>query len=163
MPENLSIQAAGVPQPTAVYLSDLLQRYLSERAPVTFDSAQHSALIIRLGMDDSIGEEGFRIEDGGKNEICILGGDPRGLLYGVGKFLRTAIYDGDGGQEFSPGSWRGASTPAKKVRGMYFATHFRKTPRAPHEHLHRDRFPSPRGDAHRRHANPRRLPDPLTK
>ena len=45
----------------------------------------------------------------------------RGLLYGVGKLLRTSRYDQGG---FSAGSWRGTSIPEKPVRGIYFATHF---------------------------------------
>jgi hypothetical protein len=125
MPENLTIQTAGLPEPTAAYLSGLIQRHLNERAQVTFDSARSSDLVIHLGMEGSIAAEGFRIEDGEKGEVCILASDRRGLLYGVGKFLHTAVYDGAAGQEFSPGAWRGASLPAKPVRGMYFATHFR--------------------------------------
>src|SRR5690606_19824317 len=45
----------------------------------------------------------------------------RGLLYGVGKFLRKSNY-WDGG--FSATNWRGTSRPVQPVRGIYFATHF---------------------------------------
>ena len=47
-------------------------------------------------------------------------GSPRGLLYGVGKFLRTSRYD----RSFQPSPWRGMSLPHGSLRGMYFATHF---------------------------------------
>jgi hypothetical protein len=53
--------------------------------------------------------------------VKIVGNDARGLLYGVGKLLRTSRYDCDG---FTAGAWRGTSIPEKPVRGIYFATHF---------------------------------------
>ncbi len=49
----------------------------------------------------------------GQNEL--------GVLYGLGKLLRTSRYSEDG---FTAGSWRGESVPEKRVRGIYFATHF---------------------------------------
>jgi hypothetical protein len=50
-----------------------------------------------------------------------VGRDDRGLVAGVGKFLRTSRFDARG---FTPGTWRGTSVPAKPDRGIYFATHF---------------------------------------
>lgn len=74
-----------------------------------------------LATDSGIGKEGFRIGNGAKNEIIITGADERGILYGVGKFLRTSRFlDGS----FEPGTWRGVSVPEKEIRGIYFATHF---------------------------------------
>lgn len=61
-----------------------------------------------LDIQAGIGEEGFRIE--GETPVRITGNDDRGLLYGIGRYLR--------------GPWRGTSVPQRKVRGMYFATHF---------------------------------------
>ncbi|MFM8985952.1 MAG: hypothetical protein ACKONH_07840 [Planctomycetia bacterium] len=61
-----------------------------------------------LDIQAGIGEEGFRIE--GDAPVRITGNDDRGLLYGIGRFLR--------------GPWQGTSVPQRKVRGMYFATHF---------------------------------------
>jgi hypothetical protein len=95
---------------------------------------RHDAdLGIDLALDTFLGAESFRIADavpddcagpGASDEvhtIRITGGDARGLLYGVGKFLRECRYR-DG--EFLPGVWRGVSVPAHEIRGMYFATHF---------------------------------------
>lgn len=73
---------------------ELLERYW--RQPTNVE------LTIRPG----IGAEGFRIEDG-----RITGNDERGLIYGVGKFLRDP-------------AWRGTSKPDRALRPMYFATHF---------------------------------------
>ena len=52
--------------------------------------------------------------------VRIVGNDERGVLYGVGKFLRNSRYE----RGFAPGAWRGVSVPEKPLRGIYFATHF---------------------------------------
>jgi hypothetical protein len=66
---------------------------------------------IILDIQAGIGEEGYRIAGDAGGPVCITGNDERGLLYGIGKFLRSP-------------SWRGTSVPQRPVRGMYFATHF---------------------------------------
>jgi len=89
----------------------------------------NTSVIIELGLDPSLGEEGFVImnveESVGLEStargVRINGHNERGLLYGVGKLLRDAHY-ADG--HFELGSWRGTSTPEKKVRGIYCAVHF---------------------------------------
>lgn len=63
-----------------------------------------------LAIDPTIGPEGFRIEDA-PDGVRIVGNDERGVIYGVGKFLRDP-------------AWRGTSVPKLPVRGIYFATHF---------------------------------------
>ena len=78
-------------------------------------------LKVELAIAPGIGSEGFRIEDRPGGGVKIVGNDARGLLYGVGKLLRTSRYDCDG---FTAGAWRGTSIPEKPVRGIYFATHF---------------------------------------
>jgi len=80
-----------------------------------------AALTLALAIEPGVGTEGFRIVDGNAGTIRIVGNDARGVVYGVGKFLRTSGYS-EGG--FTPGTWRGESVPAKPIRGMYFATHF---------------------------------------
>ncbi len=66
---------------------------------------------VELNIQSGIGSEGFRIEDAAAGKVRITGNDGNGLLYGAGKFLRD------------PG-WRGTSVPEKKIRAIYFATHF---------------------------------------
>lgn len=78
-------------------------------------------LTIMLAIEAGFGAEGFRIIGGKTGTIRIVGNDKRGVLHGIGKFLRTSRYEADG---FTPGSWRGESVPLKPVRGIYFATHF---------------------------------------
>lgn len=79
-----------------------------------------------------IGAEGFTIN---KAEAAvaprpawrITGNDERGLLYGVGKFLRGCRFEssaGGGAGAWSYGGEQGTWRPKLAVRGMYFATHF---------------------------------------
>ncbi|MBT9150709.1 MAG: hypothetical protein DDT40_00886 [candidate division WS2 bacterium] len=77
--------------------------------------------LTKFEIKKGIGEEGFKIEDRENGGVRIIGDNERGLLYGVGKFLRTSRYDKNG---FTPGKWRGTSIPEKEFRGIYFATHF---------------------------------------
>ena len=74
---------------------------------------------IVLSVDDSLQPDAFRIDDV-DSAVRVAGGSARGLLYGVGKFLRTSVYDG----AFQPSQWRGTSAPQGSMRGMYFASHF---------------------------------------
>ena len=83
--------------------------------------AATAPLTVELAVEKGIGAEGFRIEDRQGGGVRIAGNDERGLVAGVGKFLRTSRYDKGG---FTPGTWRGTSVPTRQARGIYFATHF---------------------------------------
>jgi len=120
MPCTFAIQTHSLPQETAQFLSGLAARKVEERCGVKV-TQQLADLTLLFELDGVLGEEAYRIADGEPGQIVIAGGGPRGLLYGLGKFLRTAIY-GDG--EIQVGTWRGTAAPARPVRGMYFATHF---------------------------------------
>ena len=100
---------AAPASPLVVKASAILQRQLRERAGIRLIPGDAQA-DIELGVQAGIGREGFRIESAGA-QTRIIGNDDRGLLYGVGKYLRDR-------------NWRGTSVPEKVVRGMYFATHF---------------------------------------
>ena len=78
---------------------------------------------IQLALDSGLPAEAYRLEsaDGANGVVRVTGGSPRGLLYGVGKLLRTSRYDGGG---FQASTRRGTSAPRGSLRGMYFATHF---------------------------------------
>ena len=97
------------------------QRHLRDRAGVSVTESGPADVILELRLDPSLGHEGYRIEDGPQSRVVIAGHDARGLLYGVGKFLRTSQYRPG---EFVPSTWRGTSVPETPVRGIYFATHF---------------------------------------
>ena len=104
----------------------VLRRQLAERCGVEARVAGPGAALasdelrLVLDLDRHLGPETFRIESG-RNSLHITGGDRRGLLYGVGKFLHNGrLHEGS----FEPGPWRGISAPHCRLRGIYFATHF---------------------------------------
>jgi hypothetical protein len=74
-------------------------------------------IVLSTGAD--LPEDAYAVADDGP-AVRIVGGSPRGLLYGVGKFLRTSRYEGG----FAPSQWRGVSVPQGTLRGIYFAMHF---------------------------------------
>ena len=80
-----------------------------------------AALSVELSLVPGLGLEGFRIEDRLGGGVRIVGNDEKGLLFGVGKFLRTSRYDQGG---FTASTWRGTSIPKCPVRAIYLATHF---------------------------------------
>ncbi|HUW31917.1 MAG TPA: hypothetical protein VM223_09920 [Planctomycetota bacterium] len=95
----------------------LLRRTVGERCGTNAESDR----TIVLAIEPGIGAEGYRISNGPNGEVVIAGNDGRGLIYGVGRFLREASYEAG---RFVPGIWRGTSVPVKPVRGIYFASHF---------------------------------------
>jgi hypothetical protein len=96
-------------------------RQIQQRCDAKVITTGDAPLTVELTIASGIGAEGFRIEDRPNGGVRIVGNDERGVLYGVGKFLRTSRFDQGG---FTPGTWRGTSVPQKPVRGIYFATHF---------------------------------------
>ena len=102
-------------------IAGVLARQVAQRCDASVVAEGEAPLKVELAIAPGIGTEGFRIEDRPGGGVKIIGNDSRGLLYGVGKLLRTSRYDRGG---FSAGVWRGTSIPEKPVRGIYFATHF---------------------------------------
>jgi hypothetical protein len=96
-------------------------RQVQQRCEAKVVTGGDAPLTVELAVEKGIGVEGYRIEDRKDGGVRIAGNDERGLVAGVGKFLRTSRYDKGG---FTPGSWRGTSVPQKPRRGIYFATHF---------------------------------------
>jgi hypothetical protein len=102
---------------------ELLSRRIQQRSGVRVNEDGDAAgLQLVLMQNAALGVEGFEIADGpGAGILHITGGDARGLLYGIGRFLRGCRFSDS---MFQPGDWRGSSAPARPIRGMYFATHF---------------------------------------
>jgi hypothetical protein len=109
--------------PVVARAAQVLKRQIQQRCNAEIIPAGDADYTIELAVRPDCGAEGFAIEtvDGAKDTVRIVGGSPRGVVYGVGKFLRTSRYDQGG---FTPSAWRGADKPQKPVRGIYFATHF---------------------------------------
>lgn len=73
-----------------------------------------------IGPIDDLGDEGFHIQPDG-DRVLVVASAPRGLLFGVGEFLRRS--------RFGESSWTGPEEPMRRVpampvRQLYFATHF---------------------------------------
>ena len=96
-------------------------RQVQQRCGAKVVTAGEALLTVEFALEKGIGAEGYRIENRQVGGVRIAGNDERGLVAGVGKFLRTSRYDKGG---FTPGTWRGRSVPIREVRGIYFATHF---------------------------------------
>lgn len=94
----------------------LLRRGLSEAG-----LAPARPAVIVLEHEPVGGREGFRIRAAGEGKIHIAAQDGRGLIYGVGKLLRSLGTTENGDLDTG---WTGTAIPEKPVRAMYFATHF---------------------------------------
>jgi hypothetical protein len=106
--------------PVVENIGRVFVRQVQQKCDAKVNTSGSAPFTVELDLKPGIGSEGYRIEDL-RHGVKITGNDERGLLYGVGKFLRTSRYDQGG---FTPGGWRGMSVPQKPVRGIYFATHF---------------------------------------
>ena len=106
--------------PVMQNIASVFTRRIEDRCGAKVSTIGDAEMKVELVIELGIGTEGFRITDGKNGSIRIIGNDQRGVLYGVGKFLRTSTYSKDG---FTAGKWRGTSFPEKPVRGMYLATH----------------------------------------
>jgi hypothetical protein len=109
------------PGPVVENTGKVFTRQVQQRCEAKVVTGGRAPLTVELAVERGIGAEGYRIEDRQGGGVRIAGNDERGLLYGVGKFLRTSRYDQGG---FTAGTWRGTSVPQKPIRGIYFATHF---------------------------------------
>ena len=96
----------------------ILKNRIEQRCEVNVVEVRNREQIL-LTIDNHLPPEAFRVHQSGST-VRVAGGSPQGLLYGVGKFLRTSRYDGT----FQPAQWRGTSKPHGSLRGMYFASHF---------------------------------------
>ncbi|MBO7376668.1 MAG: hypothetical protein J6V01_06140, partial [Clostridia bacterium] len=96
--------------------AELLLRILSRKT-----ARIPGGVTVTLGIGDcGKNPDGYRI-DGSGSEWTITGYGPRGLYYGIGKFLHSAEYRADG---FYPRPTAGDVFPACSFRAMYFSIHF---------------------------------------
>ena len=108
-------------EPRMRKIAEVFGRQISQRCGARVTTNGEAPLRIELAIRPDIGKEGFSIKKAEAGTIRIEGNDTRGVLYGVGKFLRTSRFDANG---LTPGDWEGVSVPKKPIRRIYFATHF---------------------------------------
>ncbi len=104
--------------PLVAKAAELLRDQIDARCSAAICRDRGGDLRLALCIEPGLGIEGYRVADAADGAIRIVGNDERGLIYGVGRFLRGSRF-GDG--SFGPGRWRGTSVPDKPVRGIYFA------------------------------------------
>ena len=119
--DSIRLVLPPTPSELVAKSAGLFAHQVSQRCGAKVVYSGKAPLTVYLEVEPGIGREGYRVADHPGGGVQIVGNDDRGLLYGVGKFLRTSSY-GPGG--FTPGNWRGTSVPQKELRGIYFATHF---------------------------------------
>ncbi|MBD3243387.1 MAG: hypothetical protein GF331_22545 [Chitinivibrionales bacterium] len=117
-----NIRCTAPTQRTAVVDSAvaLLERTMMERGNVQVVREGEAEMRLTLAIESGIGAEGFSIRCNGP-DVHVAGNDDRGLLYGVGAFLRQCAFAENG---FAYSGWAGTRVPQMPVRGIYFATHF---------------------------------------
>ncbi len=113
---RLSTRNALAPRIAAV-----MARRIRERCDAVVSVGGAGELVVDLSIRRGGKAESFEIADGPRGSVRIVGADARGLLYGVGRFLRESRCDAEG---FTPGAWRGQDAPELPFRAIYFATHF---------------------------------------
>lgn len=118
-PTPLAIHVSASPNHTGMLFRVLARRLEERGCPVAAAPRGEADLLLEIAP--SLGAEAYEIADARRGATRVVGGGPRGLLYGVGKVLRTSRY-----REGRPvlNNWRGVSSPECQVRGIYLATHF---------------------------------------
>jgi len=115
---TLRVQLAVESSPAVARTFAILKGRIEERCAAKVVEVRNRPQVI-LTIDPQLPAEAFRI-DAIRGAVRVASGSPNGLLYGVGKVLRTSGYAGG----FQPSSWRGTSKPHGSLRGIYFASHF---------------------------------------
>jgi len=115
---QVEVRLPEAPGPVVGRIFSVFSRVIRERTGIEPVLSEHGKIVFVLR--NGLGTEGYEISDGPNGEILIAGNDERGLLYGVGAFLRSARYQPG---SFEPGAWRGKSVPASPLRIAYLASH----------------------------------------
>jgi hypothetical protein len=79
--------------PVVENIGAVFTRQVQQRCDAKVITTGDAPLTVELTIASGVGAEGFRIEDRPGGGVRIVGNDERGVLYGVGKFLRTSRYD----------------------------------------------------------------------
>lgn len=115
---RVEVRLPETPGPVVGRIFSVFSRVIRERTGIEPVLSEHGKIV--FAVRSGLGTEGYEISDGPNGEILIAGNDERGLLYGVGAFLRSARYQTG---SFEPGAWRGKSAPVSLTRIAYLASH----------------------------------------
>ena len=114
---SLKVVNSGMSPDAFSILVSAFRRHAALRS-VPEDAGGYSAVVY---TDTSLSGGRYVIE-AGPNVAVIRGESDLSLFAGLGRFLDESSFDGEGG--FEPFTGVIDFTPAKPLRGMYFATHF---------------------------------------
>ncbi|MBR6270587.1 MAG: hypothetical protein IKR26_00305 [Lachnospiraceae bacterium] len=96
---------------------ELLKKHISKRIDASFEVG---GLEIRLATDEALGKpESYSIAGDG-DMWTVTGSDEKGLYYGIGKLLHSAVWTED---EFFPKPTDGVISPDCDFRCIYFSVH----------------------------------------
>jgi len=105
-------------------IARVFETQLYQRCGARVESGTGGEVVVELVIGSGGAEDGYTISDRTGGGILISGNNHCGLLYGVGKFLRSSKYeDGESKATFIPGDWRGSSAPVQQHRAVYWWTH----------------------------------------
>ncbi len=107
--KNMPAEAFGILEKAAARILNLRSVPMGEGYSVSFE------------IDTSLSDERYIITSE-ENGCLLRAADSLALFAAFGRFLRLSTFDGKGG--FAPFAGTIDFTPKKKLRGMYFATHF---------------------------------------
>ena len=105
-PATVRVKVSPSKDPLVARTFAILKERIKQRCAVKVVAIRNRAQII-LTIDDRLPAEAFWIDKIG-TAVRVAGGSSRGLLYGVGKFLRTSRYD----RTFRASTWQGTSKPS---------------------------------------------------
>lgn len=98
---------------------------------IVLGTRQSNPTLARLAAGDNLGPEGYLLESterDGRPYLLILGGDERGVLYGVQEALGQVIAN-TGGRNLAVRACRVVRRPAIRVRGTYSLTCWGNAPK----------------------------------
>lgn len=116
--DRVEVRLPANPGPVVERIFAVFSRTIKERTGIEPVRGKNGKIVFALR--DGPGTEGYEITDGKNGEILIAGNDERGLLYGVGAFLRSSRFQPG---HFEPGELRGKSAPTSPLRIAYLASH----------------------------------------
>jgi hypothetical protein len=112
------VDVSPLERTAAEVLMEEVEKRSGLKWPLRTDHDESSDVILLSSGDGKLKAEGYRItseEENGKARIRIAGADGRGLLYGVGKFLR--MMEWEKGRIRFPSNVDLSSSPAYPIRG----------------------------------------------
>ena len=89
MARSIRIELPETRTPLIEMVATIFRRQVADRCGADLTAADGADLCVIFDVQAGVGREGFRIKTADQTTIRITGNDHRGLLYGVGRVLRS--------------------------------------------------------------------------